>query len=179
MALLFGRGNNHMAKLGRALALTLALLVGAVSPAAATPPVVGQMAPDFELTLVDGTKVHLSDLRGQVVVLNFWATWCVPCRHELPLMDSAYRIWQPRGIRMFAATTQDSLSLYDLRRVFGLMAISPVRHIHGPYAPMEGVPTNFVIDRAGRLRYARAAAFDLDTLNAVIVPLLREPAPAH
>ena len=60
------------------------------------------------------------------------------------------------------------------------MHIPPVRRVKGPYAPIEGaVPTNFVIDRAGNVRYAKAGAFDLDKLNEVLVPLLKEPVPAE
>ena len=151
--------------------LTLVL----AQPASARPPRVGEMAPDFELTLVDGSHVHLADLRGKVVVLNFWATWCVPCRTELPQLDRFYRLRQSAGLRVFAVTTEDSLPLFQLRRLFDVMAIPAVRHVRGPYVALEGVPTNYVIDRQGRVRYAQATAMDLDRMNAVLIPLLREP----
>ncbi len=137
----------------------------------------GDVAPDFRLKLVDGSTVSLADLRGQVVVLNFWATWCVPCRKELPLLDSYYRLQQPHGLRVYAVTTEDSLQLYQLKPLFQRMAIQPVRSVKGPYQVMSGVPTNYVIDRSGHVRYAKAGAFDLDQLNSVLVPLLKEPAP--
>ena len=156
--------------------LGASLLVAA--PAMAAGPRVGQPAPDFELTLVEGTHVRLSELRGQVVVLNFWATWCVPCRAELPLLDSYYRIARGHGLKMYAATTESSLPLYRLQRLFAAMAIGAVRNMRGPYEPIEGaVPTNFVIDRAGRVRYASAGAFTLAELNRILIPLLNEPAP--
>jgi peroxiredoxin len=141
-------------------------------------PVVDQPAPDFELRLVDGTKIALHDLRGQVVVLNFWATWCVPCKKELPLLDAYYRAQQSHGLRVFAVTTEDSVSDRQLKPLFGVLAIQPVRHLKGPYDILQGVPTNYVIDRAGKVRYAKAGAFELDDLNEVLVPLLKEPAPA-
>src|SRR3954469_16245047 len=73
---------------GRYIA-TFAIIIGSMIAAAATarPPVVGEPAPSFEVTYFDGTKVSLADLRGEVVILNFWATWCAPCREELPLLD--------------------------------------------------------------------------------------------
>ena len=147
------------------------------SPVEAHSPKVGQPAPDFALTLVDGSKVSLADLRGQVVVINFWATWCVPCKKELPLLDAYYKIQKKFGLRVFAATTEDSAPEQKLHDLFAVMTIQPVHHVKGPYAPMVGVPTNYVIDRAGVVRYAKAGAFDLDTLNDVLLPLLREKAP--
>lgn len=138
---------------------------------------VGDVAPDFRLKLVDGSTVSLAELRGQVVVLNFWATWCVPCRKELPLLDSYYRIQRPHGLRVYAVTTEDSVPLYKLKPLFGAMTIQPVRGVKGPYQVLTGVPTNYVIDRSGHVRYAQAGAFDLEALNKLLVPLLQEPAP--
>ena len=135
---------------------------------------VGQPAPDAELTLIDGSKVHLADLRGQVVVLNFWATWCGPCKTELPLLDGYYRLRRPAGLRVFAITTEGSLPLYRLKPVFERLAIPSAWRIRGPYAATGALPTNYVIDRSGTIRYAKAGAFDLDELNALLVPLLRE-----
>ncbi|WP_439646670.1 TlpA family protein disulfide reductase [Sphingobium abikonense] len=145
---------------------------------AATRPVIGAAAPDFELTLVDGRKISLADLKGQVVVLNFWATWCVPCRKELPTLDSYYAIQQAHGLKVFAITTEDSVPLVRLKKLFAAMHIPSARRIKGPYGPLTGVPTNFVIDRSGVLRYAQSGAFDLEDLNRVLIPLLREPAPS-
>ena len=144
---------------------------------AATPPRIGSAAPDFELTLMDGSKVSLASLKGQVVLLNFWATWCVPCRKELPTLDGYYALQKPHGLRVFAITTEGSVPLFQLKKLFAAMAIPSARRIKGPYGPLTGVPTNFVIDRAGVLRYAQSGAFDLDSLNTVLVPLLQEKAP--
>ncbi|HWK37042.1 TlpA disulfide reductase family protein [Sphingomonas sp.] len=167
----------------RALLLPLILLTTSAAPAGPPPPPpgkikVGAVAPDFEVRLVDGTKVTLADLRGTVVVLNFWATWCVPCRTELPLLDRYYQVQQPHGLRVFAVTTEDSLPLNKLKPLFAAMAIPAARGIKGPYASMGGVPTNIVIGRDGRIRYAKAGAFTLDQLNELLVPLLKEPGPA-
>nr|WP_284053386.1 TlpA disulfide reductase family protein [Stakelama marina] len=152
-------------------------LGASLSPAVAESPELNQPAPDFKLYLVDGTKVRLSDLRGQVVVLNFWATWCAPCREELPLLDRYYRVQKAHGLKVFAITTQDSVPLYRMRKLFAAMAIPAVRRVSGPYHDLGAVPTNYVIGRAGLIRYAKAGAFDLDTLNSILVPLLNEPAP--
>ena len=164
---------QRFSRLFKALGIGAAalMLVGAKAPK------VGDMAPDFQMTLVDGTKVSMADLRGKVVVLNFWATWCVPCRAELPTLDGYYEAQKKAGLRVFAVTTQDSVSIFQLRKLFAVMHIPPVRKIRGPYETLSGVPTNYVIDRSGRIRYAKAGAFDLDALNELLVPLLKEPAP--
>jgi cytochrome c biogenesis protein CcmG, thiol:disulfide interchange protein DsbE len=159
--------------------MAAALAAAGLSTAApARDPVVGQPAPDVQLRLVDGQEVQLSNLRGQVVVLNFWATWCVPCRAELPMLDHYARARRDNGLRVFAVTTEDSLPAWQLRKLFAAMAMQPVRAVRGPYRVLGGVPTNYIIDRAGRVRYARAGAFGLAELNALLVPLLNEPAPA-
>ena len=156
--------------------LTLSSALNGV--ATAKEPRVGALAPDAELTLIDGSKVTLAQLRGQVVVLNFWATWCVPCRKELPLLDTYYRLQKKAGLQVFAVTTEGSLPLYRLKPLFEKLTIQSARRIKGPYAPIgNAVPTSFIIDRAGRVRYAKAGGLSLDTLNQELVPLLNERAP--
>jgi cytochrome c biogenesis protein CcmG/thiol:disulfide interchange protein DsbE len=163
---------NFITRIAAAVAM-----IGLTIPAhAAQKIIVGSVAPDFELTLVDGQKISLDELRGQVVVLNFWATWCVPCRTELPTLDAYYSATQKHGLRVFAITTEDSVPLARLKKLFAALHMPSVRRIKGPYGPLTGVPTNFVIDRVGIIRYAQSGAFDLDALNRLLVPLLNEPA---
>jgi peroxiredoxin len=165
--------------LRRALLLPVALLITSAAPAERVPskPTVGMLAPDFELKMLDGSKVKLDDLRGNVIVLNFWATWCVPCRTELPLLDRYYDLQRPHGLRVFAITTEGSLPLYKLKPLLEKLAMPSARSIKGPYGALTGVPTNFVIGRDGRVRHAKSGAFTLDELNGLLVPLLREPVP--
>jgi cytochrome c biogenesis protein CcmG/thiol:disulfide interchange protein DsbE len=149
-----------------------------IATSAATAAVkIGDQAPPYELTLIDGTKVRSTDLHGHVVVLNFWATWCAPCKAELPLLDNHYRLRKDRGLRVFAVATEDSLPAYKLKPLFAAMAIPSARRIKGPFRDMGALPTNYIIDRVGIVRYAKAGAFDLNDLNSLLVPLLKEPAP--
>jgi cytochrome c biogenesis protein CcmG, thiol:disulfide interchange protein DsbE len=157
--------------------LILLAAFAVATPATARKPVVGEVAPDFELTLINGTRVKLSELRGKVVVLNFWATWCAPCKKELPLLDAYYRVNQKHGLAVYALTTEDSVPIDQLKRLFAILAIPSARRIRGGYDVLNGVPTNYVFDRTGKLRYAEAGAFELDSLNELLVPLLREPTP--
>lgn len=163
----------QLSGLCKALSLGVAafLLIGAKTPK------VGEMAPDFEITLADGSKISSKELRGNVVVLNFWATWCAPCREELPLLDVYYKLQKQHGLKVFAVTTEDSLPLSRLKKVFAVMNIPAVRRISGPYGQIKAVPTNYIIDRTGRVRYAKAASLDLDDMNRQLIPLLQEPMP--
>ena len=75
-------------------------------------PTKGFLAPDFTLTTLSGESITLSDLRGQAVLINLWASWCGPCRAEMPAMQQVYEDYQDRGFQILAvnATNQDSLS---------------------------------------------------------------------
>ena len=156
-------------------------LAAAASSTGASSLKVGQPVPDAQLVLADGHRVHLSDLRGQVVVLNYWATWCVPCRTELPLLNSYYVAAAKRGwpLKIFAVATEDSVPKYQMQHLFSVLSISPTDRIKGPFGDVDELPTNYVIDKAGVLRYAQAGAFDLDDLNQLLVPLVNEPSPAR
>ncbi len=79
---------------------------------AAPAPQAGFSAPDFELETLNGQKVRLSDLRGQVVLINIWASWCPPCRAEMPAIQAAYADYKDQGFTVLAvnSTAQDTLS---------------------------------------------------------------------
>jgi cytochrome c biogenesis protein CcmG, thiol:disulfide interchange protein DsbE len=118
-----------------------------VGIAAAKEPRVGTAAPDFQLTTMDGAKFNLADFKNQVLVLNFWATWCAPCRKELPMLDAYYRQQKQAGLRVLAVTTDSAPPLSQLKRLAAALAIPVVRRFSGAYGPLQGLPTNVVIDR--------------------------------
>jgi cytochrome c biogenesis protein CcmG/thiol:disulfide interchange protein DsbE len=138
-------------------------------------PEVGKPAPDFQIVTFDGTKVALSELKGQVVVLNFWATWCGPCKQEMPLLDAFYRGRSQFGLKMFAVATEDSLTPTQLMPVQKVVSFPMVKRFKGQYGNIKALPTNVIIDRQGIVRYARAGMFTLDSINRQLIPLLKEP----
>ena len=164
----------------RQIAIALAVIAAAIGVPAEATPKVGEPAPDFRATTFDGRKVSLADYRGQVLLINIWATWCAPCRKELPTLDAYGEAAGKWGLRMLAVTTEDSAPMSQLKKVQGAFSLPMARRFTGKYDLVKNaVPTNFVIDRAGVLRYAAAGALDLDRLNEILIPLLREPAPAE
>ena len=166
-------------KLGYLAGSLVACAMLIVSSARADGLVINGPAPDFTARTFNGKDISLADYKGQVVIINFWATWCGPCKKELPLLDSYYAEASKRGygLKILAITTEDSIPLADQKPLAAQVGFDMARHFHGPYRVLKAVPTNYIIDRNGILRYAKAAAFDVDSLNALLIPLLQEPVP--
>lgn len=155
----------------------LACVVG--GPALAAPVKVGDVAPPFTVTTFGGDTVSLEDLKGQVVVLNYWATWCGPCRVELPILNDYYRRHPRHDLRILAVTTEDSVPNSKLKPLAAQLNFPLIAKLKGRgYGPIGGaVPTSFVIDRAGVVRYARAGAFSAESFEDTVGPLLNEAPP--
>ncbi len=141
---------------------------------------VGKPAPPFTITTFDKRRFTKQDLAGKVVVLNFWATWCAPCRVELPMIDRYLREHPTDDLALFAVATEGSVPNAELRPLAKVLSFPlALRISSAAYGPIGGeVPTNFVIDRAGIVRWARAGAFTEVSFGALVQPLLAQPAPA-
>lgn len=143
-------------------------------------PIVGQTAPSFKAETLDGKSISLSDFKGDVVVVNLWATWCAPCREEMPLLDAYARAHAGEGLRIVGVTMdRGELPGGIIQKIQDVLSFPLLKNFRGPYAPIHrAVPTNFVIDRNGNLRIADAHGFTMDSLNKTLGPLLAERAPA-
>ena len=112
----------------------------------------GNRAPDFRLTTVDGETLQLSDLRGNIVLLNFWGTWCGPCRREMPEFQKAYEDRQDQGFEILAVAFNDTeAAIKDFRDEFGLtflLALDDSGEVNNTYA-VQTRPSTYVIDRDG------------------------------
>ena len=137
----------------------------------------GQPAPDFSLTSFDGQQYTLSDLEGKVVLLNFWASWCKPCEQEASDLETAWRMYQPRGDVLFLGvdwTDTETNAMKYLEKF-------DITYPNGPDLGTRisqayrttGVPETYVIDREGNLVYVKISPFlSLQDITSVIDPLL-------
>jgi peroxiredoxin len=138
----------------------------------------GQEAPHFTLSDLEGRPVRLADLRGKVVLLNFWATWCPPCRAEMPSMEGAYRAYRDRGFTILAVAgdRQGAPVVAPFMREYGL-TFPTVLDVTGAVAAryrVRTIPTTLLLDREGRIVAREVGARDWNGsgARAVIETLL-------
>jgi thiol-disulfide isomerase/thioredoxin len=122
-------------------------------------------APDFSLPLTDGTSVRLADFKGKAVFLNFWATWCGPCRAEMPSMEALYRRYRNQGLEILAVNVQeDQRTAAAFMNQFGLSF--PAALDGGGVSRRYGIaafPTTYIIDREGLIVSRIVGSIDWDT----------------
>lgn len=137
--------------------LTLGLLVTVFAATSlASSGLEGQSAPDFALKSSTGENLRLSEYRGDVVMLNFWATWCGPCRQEMPLLDELYKRYERVGFNLLGVNIDDD-SRRAMRMIEELGVNFPVlfdaRKEVSKLYDVEAMPVTVLIDREGNVRY--------------------------
>ena len=155
------------------LALTT-LLLGAAANAAGNAP-----APEFSLPSRGGSTIDLSQFKGQVVMINFWASWCAPCRKEMPLLEDIYKKYQPLGFTLLSLNVEpdrkDAESFLKDTPVTFPVLFDANSKVSGLYN-VQGMPTSVFIDRQGRVRLVHISytAGDENLYLNQIRTLLRE-----
>ena len=144
-------------------------------------PSVGYIAPDFKLRNLKGNYESLSSYRGEVVVLNFWATWCVPCRVEMPSFEKLFRRYRSEGVTVLAITLDKNseeriksfVDEYGLSFPILLDDKSEVERLY----PSMTIPFTYVIDREGRIvaRVDGAKNWESNETFEAIDYLLKKP----
>jgi cytochrome c biogenesis protein CcmG, thiol:disulfide interchange protein DsbE len=153
---------------------------GGVTPVnlAGTPtgpaPIVGQPAPDFSATTVDGTTVKLADLKGSVVWVTFGASWCQPCRAENPDVEATYEAFKARGVVVVQVYMgQDANAVADYSGRVGLTYTripDPASQLTTEYRIL-GIPTHFFIDRQGVIRQMKVGTLDRGSMASILTEL--------
>jgi len=135
---------------------------------------VGRRAPDFDLPRLDGGRVRSAELAGRPYVVNFWASWCVPCRDEHPNLDAFYRQWRPRGVELLGVVFNDT---DDSARAFQkeLGGDWPIVQDPGQRTALDfgvrGPPETFVVDGDGVVVLKYQGAVPAGALEQVMTEL--------
>jgi len=121
---------------------------------------VGQQIPPFTVTTLDGTTLNIAELKGKVILVNFWATWCKPCLYEMPLLEK--EIWQeyrsPEFVMVAIAREQSEEEIASFRKEHGFsfpMAADPRKDIYNLFAS-EGIPRTYLASPAGKILFQSA-----------------------
>ncbi len=133
-------------------------------------------APDWQLSDVDGKPVKLSDFKGKVVILDFWATWCPPCRAEIPGFVAIQKKYADKGFTVIGVSLdkEGPSVVKPFMRQLGMNypVVMGTAKIVGDYGGITAIPTTFVIDRQGNVITAYQGFTDQATFESVIGPLL-------
>jgi peroxiredoxin len=116
----------------------------------------------FTLTGMDGRTYSLAGLKGRIVLLNFWATWCPPCRKEMPDMEKLYRSYEKRGLTVIAVSDEDRATVEQFlaKNSYSFtVALDPGRQVNKAFG-VDSIPESFIFNREGRLA---AQAIDMRT----------------
>jgi peroxiredoxin len=133
-------------------------------------------APQFALKELSGKSVSLSDYKGKVVLLNFWATWCVPCRAEIPDLVRLQKEYQSRGLQILGIT-YPAYTRRGVQQIVDRLKINyPILLADRSFADMYGVeevlPTTIVIDREGKIRGRILGIMEAEEFDQSVKPLL-------
>ena len=127
---------------------------------------VGVPAPDFTVTNLDGQAIHLADLKGRRVILNFWATWCPPCQREIPDFIKLRAQTSRTNVVILGLSADDPATQKAFARRNGInYPLAVLQNVPSPYSDIAEIPVTMVIDRNGVIQDAVLGPQDFKTLN--------------
>lgn len=162
---------------GRLYAVLVTALLSAAVHAGAPGAEVGQPAPALVVPQLDGREFDLHAQRGKVVIVNYWASWCAPCRAEMPVLDSFYKRYHSHGLVLLGVSVDDA---HERAAVIGIMqqfsypaALAASAKVNG-FGPALAVPMTWIIDATGvvRARLVSGTAVTEQSLSRSVLPLL-------
>ncbi|HSL72683.1 MAG TPA: TlpA disulfide reductase family protein [Longimicrobiales bacterium] len=146
----------------RSLLIGLFLVAGCID--ASSDGLIGGEAPEFAARTLSGDSLRLSELRGNPILLNIWATWCIPCRKEMPELEALHKTYAARGLRVIGVSVDEGSADDAVRaytKEFGItytILRDPGELVSAVFT-VPGVPATFLIDRDGRVRWRHLGPF--------------------
>ena len=140
----------------------------------------GNLAPDFTVTDLDGKKLSLSDYKGKVVLLDFWATWCAPCREEIPHFVAMQNKYGGQGLQVIGISMDDDAKpvreFYQKYNLNYPVALGDDK-LAERFGGVLGLPVNFIIDRQGHIYAKHLGATGSSVFDEDVSKLLAQPSP--
>jgi thiol-disulfide isomerase/thioredoxin len=136
--------------------------------------------PAWKVTLTDGRVLTSDSLRGKVVLVNFWATWCPYCRKEMPAIDSFLKDYHGKGLEVVAISVDDppeKIAAWMKDKGYAFQAAPTNASVAAVFGSITSVPTSFVLDTDGHIRHKIAGQVYYARLEKLVTPLLKAPAP--
>jgi thiol-disulfide isomerase/thioredoxin len=138
-----------------------------------------KMAPNFSLKSADGATYSLSKYKGKVVVVNFWATWCGPCRKEIPDFIKAYKNYKNEGLAIIGIALDEDgwtkVTPYVTENKINYPIVLGDEEVVRNYGGINAIPTTFIIDKKGNIVDQYTGMMSLKQLEAKVKPLLKTP----
>ena len=134
-------------------------------------------AQPWQVTLTDGRVLTSEDLKGRVVLVNFWATWCPYCRKEKPVIESFWEDWRDRGFEVVSISVDDppeKIAAWMTDKDYAFMAAPTNASVAAAFGHVASVPTSFVVDAEGRIRHKIAGQVHYPRLEKLVAPLLEQ-----